>query len=82
METKQELIERIGAAALRMRQTAVRCGIRAARMNDGAHFGPGLSCIEITATLYLGVLCHDPVNPDWKDRDRFIMSKGHGVLGY
>lgn len=50
--------------------------------DGGAHFGPGPSCIEMTATLYLGVLCQDPVNPDWKDRDRFIMSKGHGVLGY
>jgi transketolase len=82
METKQQLIDRIVAATHRMRETAVRCGIRAAKFDDGAHFGPGLSCIEITATLYLGVLHQDPTNPSWPDRDRFIMSKGHGILGY
>jgi transketolase len=32
--------------------------------------------------LYFGIMNHDPQNPTWPDRDRFILSKGHGVLGY
>ena len=47
-----------------------------------SHIGGGLSLIDITATLYGAILKLDPNNPEWKDRDRFILSKGHGVLGY
>jgi len=47
----------------------------------GAHIGPGLSIVDIVATLYFGVLKHNPQNPRWPERDRFILSKGHGVLG-
>jgi len=47
-----------------------------------AHLGGGLSMVDITATLFGAVLSFDPRNPRWEDRDRFILSKGHGVLGY
>jgi len=50
--------------------------------NMSAHLGGGLSMVEITATLYGSVLNFDAKNPTWPDRDRFILSKGHGVLGY
>jgi transketolase len=50
--------------------------------NVNAHLGGGLSMVDITATLYGAVLRYDAKNPTWKDRDRFILSKGHGVLGY
>jgi transketolase len=50
--------------------------------NLSAHLGGGLSMVEITATLYGGVLKYDRNNPAWEGRDRFILSKGHGVLGY
>lgn len=46
------------------------------------HLGGGLSMVEIMATLYTHVLRFDPKNPQWENRDRFILSKGHGVLGY
>lgn len=38
--------------------------------------------VEIMAVLYSRVLNFDSSNPEWSDRDRFILSKGHGVLGY
>jgi transketolase len=41
------------------------------------HPGGSLSAVEILVTLYFDVLRHDPANPHWKDRDRFILSKGH-----
>lgn len=50
---------------------------------DGpAHLGGALSIIEVLAVLYGEVLRHDPSNKCWDRRDRFILSKGHGVLAY
>jgi transketolase len=50
-----------------------------AAANSG-HPGGSLSAVEIITALYFGgVLRHDPANPEWADRDRFILSKGHGV---
>lgn len=46
-----------------------------------AHLAPCFSCLEILYSLYLkGVLRYDATNPDWPDRDRFILSKGHAGL--
>ena len=50
--------------------------------NASAHIGGALSMIEITATLYGRILRFDVDRPNWVDRDRFILSKGHGALGY
>lgn len=46
------------------------------------HIGGALSMVDIMATLYGQVLRYRPENPHWEDRDRFILSKGHGVLGF
>jgi len=43
------------------------------------HPGGSLSAIDIISTLYLRVLRHDPTNPHWPERDRFILSKGHAA---
>lgn len=45
------------------------------------HIGSALSLIEIIDTLYSYILKHDPNNPNWSERDVFILSKGHGCLG-
>lgn len=50
--------------------------------SNGAHLGPGNSMSEIMATLYFAILRHNPKNPYDENRDRFVLSKGHGVLGY
>jgi transketolase len=47
-----------------------------AEVNSG-HPGGSLSCTDILTALYFRVLRHDPNNPAWPERDRFIMSKGH-----
>ncbi len=41
------------------------------------HTGGDFSAADILTTLYLAVLNVDPARPDWPDRDRFILSKGH-----
>jgi transketolase len=45
------------------------------------HVGSSLSIIEIIRVLYDDVLKVRPAEPEWPDRDRFILSKGHGCLG-
>lgn len=42
------------------------------------HPGSSLSCTDILVLLYFHFLRHDPKNPKWADRDRLILSKGHG----
>lgn len=41
------------------------------------HPGGSLSAIDILTVLYYDVMNHDPKNPQWEERDRFILSKGH-----
>ncbi len=41
------------------------------------HVGGDFSVTDILATLFLSVMRLDPANPDWPQRDRFILSKGH-----
>ncbi len=43
------------------------------------HPGGSLSAADIVATLYFHTLRHDPAKPDWPERDRFILSKGHAA---
>jgi len=44
------------------------------------HPSSSLSAVEIVTALYFGgVLRHDPACPDWPERDRFILSKGHAA---
>lgn len=44
------------------------------------HIGPALSLIEILRVLYDSFLHYRPDEPHWPNRDRFILSKGHGCL--
>lgn len=47
------------------------------------HLASAFSCVEILHALFLqGVLHHDPKNPLWENRDRFVLSKGHASLAY
>lgn len=41
------------------------------------HPGGSLSAVEIMVSLYFSVMKVDPKNPDWEDRGRFVLSKGH-----
>lgn len=43
------------------------------------HPGGSLSAVELIVALYWDTLRHDPANPKWPDRDRFILSKGHAA---
>jgi transketolase len=43
------------------------------------HPGGSLSCTDILTALYFQILKHDPENPNSPDRDRVVLSKGHGA---
>ena len=49
---------------------------------SASHLGGGLSLVEILTCLYGKVLNYRKDDPFWISRDRFILSKGHGVLAY
>ena len=46
---------------------------------EAAHLASSLSCMDMVAVMYGGVLRIDPRNPKWEERDRFILSKGHAA---
>ena len=46
---------------------------------QAGHPGGSFSCAEILACLYFHQLKLDPANPQWENRDRFILSKGHAA---
>lgn len=50
-------------------------------VEGGVHFGPAYSIIDIIGALYFDIMKFDPKNPRMENRDRFILSKGHGVAG-
>ena len=52
-------------------------GIQAA--NSG-HPGAPMGMAEIAVALWTRHLKHNPVNPKWADRDRFVLSNGHGSM--
>lgn len=45
------------------------------------HYSSVYSCAELLADLYYRTLRLDPANPQWQDRDRFVMGKGHAAVG-
>ncbi|HHV10102.1 MAG TPA: transketolase [Clostridiales bacterium] len=63
------------------KQEQIRDGIKmAVCASGGGHAGGSLSIADILASLYGHVMKHNPQVPDWKDRDRLILSKGHSGL--
>ncbi len=66
----------------KLREIARECRVQILRMLTHAgsgHPGGSLSVIDILATLYFNRMRYDPRRPDWEDRDRLVLSKGHAV---
>jgi transketolase len=54
--------------------------IDAVEAANSGHPGMPLGMAEIAESLWRKYLKHDPANPDWVDRDRFVLSNGHGSM--
>ena len=70
-------IEELEGIARELRRDAIETIYQA----GSGHPGGSLSEMDILVALYFDVLRHDPSNPHWPDRDRFILSKGHACPG-
>jgi len=53
--------------------------ITSVRDGKSGHPGSSLSCADLLVALYFGHMRHDPKNPQWEGRDRFLLSKGHAA---
>lgn len=65
-----------------MAQTLRRDVIDSIYRAGSGHPGGSLSLAEILSALYFHEMDVDPQNPAWEDRDRFVLSKGHGAPCY
>jgi transketolase len=73
-ETLDKLLDTAWELSRDIIETTTRAG--------SGHPSSSLSMIDILTVLYFGgVLRYDPQRPDWPERDRFILSKGHGAPG-
>jgi len=68
-------IQYLSDKALAVRRHIIRMIYHA----KSGHPGGSLSATDILVTLYFKYLRHDPKNPGWLERDRFVLSKGHAV---
>ncbi len=69
------------ARALAETAKSIRClSMDAIQKANSGHPGLPLGCAELGALLYGEFLRHDPAAPEWLDRDRFVLSAGHGSM--
>ena len=47
---------------------------------NSGHPGAPMGMADIAEVLWNGMMRHNPANPDWPDRDRFVLSNGHGSM--
>lgn len=82
MTTTRPLTAAPDAARLADRAAFVRTEtIRLIEIAGTGHYSSVFSCAEIFAALYYTVMRTDPTQPDWQERDRFLMGKGHAAVG-
>jgi len=74
---RQERPSRGVPAAELAKRIRRHCVLMTSRAN-ASHIGSSLSTADLLAVLYSGFLRFDSERPDWPERDRFILSKGHG----
>ncbi len=75
---KPEEIKKLETKAVQIRKRLLEMIYDA----KSGHTGGALSSVDILTTLFFHTMNYKSDNPDWPDRDRFILSKGHSVEGY
>jgi transketolase len=53
--------------------------VRTLHKSQSGHTGGSLSAIDMVTALYFSKMRHDPGNPQWAERDRFVLCKGHAA---
>jgi transketolase len=75
-EITPDVVQRLEDKAVDIRKKIIDLTVVA----GGGHIGGALSMTDVVVALYYHVLRYDARNPRWPERDRFILSKGHGAL--
>jgi len=80
MEISIKQKEAFTSAELKSKASKIRKDIvRMITEAKSGHPGGSLSAVDVVTALYFKVMRHNPKDPKWKDRDRFILSKGHAA---
>jgi transketolase len=74
---REQLVRRLAERACFVRTETLRL----TRIAGAGHYSGTFSAAELFAALYYAQLRVDPGNPQWPDRDRFVLSKGHAAIG-
>lgn len=80
MKEDKKIIDKINNFALNSRKNILDMALSAGA--SSSHFGGALSIVEIVSTLFATQMKIDSSNPNYEERDRFILSKGHACLAY
>ena len=72
-QSRRQLIAALNEKANKFRRQVIQMVHRA----QSGHIGGSLSSADIVTALYFHELRHRPQEPDWPERDRFVLSKGH-----
>lgn len=70
-----EKIKQLEETARRLRVDIVKT----LHSSQSGHTGGSLSAIDMVTALYFHEMKHDPANPSWPGRDRFVLCKGHAA---
>lgn len=70
------LIEKVRVKANFIRREVIRL----TEIAKSGHYGSTFSCADILAALYYHIMRVDAARPDWPDRDRLVLSKGHAAI--
>lgn len=71
-------MEKLNSKELAIMATKARLlAVDAVHTASSGHPGGSLSCMDALTTLYFNEMNVDTANPQWQDRDRFVLSKGH-----
>lgn len=73
-----ENIEKLEDNAREIRKCVIQMIFKA----GSGHPGGSLSCVDILTALFFHEMHHNPLEPEWVDRDRFILSKGHAAPAF
>ncbi len=76
IHSKPSIISALDERSIYLRRLVIEAIVKAGR----GHLGPAMSLLEILRVLYDDILRYRSDDPNWQERDRFILSKGHGCL--
>ncbi len=80
MSDKEKNIQNIKNFSIELKKNILEMAFSAGA--SSSHFGGALSIVEIVSTLFSHEMKLKKDDPNWEDRDRFILSKGHACLAY